>query len=167
MPDGMNQGVLPVNLGTTDSPGGCDVRAYLREFLMDPRVIDIPLPARFLLVHGIIAPFRAPQSAEAYRRIWGPTGSPLLTISQQVCEELKTRLGVPVEVAMRYRKPSIAAALKQLGGVGVESITVLPMFPHYAMSSYESAVERVKELAPQFELRVVAPYFDAPGYIRS
>ena len=165
------RGVLLVNLGTPDSPGVADVRAYLREFLMDPRVIDIPHPARLLLVHGVIAPFRAPRSAKAYSQIWGPGGSPLALISRQVCEGLQVRLGLPVELAMRYGNPSIASALKRLGSRGLKSITVLPMFPHYAMSSYESAVERVKELArklaPEVELRVVAPYFDAPGYIRS
>jgi protoporphyrin/coproporphyrin ferrochelatase len=164
-------GVLLVNLGTPDSPGVADVRAYLREFLMDPRVIDIPHPARFLLVHGIIAPFRAPRSAEAYRSIWGAAGSPLASISGQVCEELRARIGAPVELAMRYGNPSISAALKRLRDRGLDSITVLPMFPHYAMSSYESAVERVKEMvrnvAPQLAVRVVPPYFDAPGYIRS
>jgi ferrochelatase len=164
-------GVLLVNLGTPDSPDVSDVRAYLREFLMDPRVIDIPYPARFLLVNGVIAPFRAAQSAHAYRSIWLPEGSPLATISQQVAEELKTRLGVPVELAMRYRNPSISSALVRLAGLGVNAITVLPMFPHYAMSSYESAIERVKEfarkLAPHAALRIVAPYFDAPAYIRS
>jgi protoporphyrin/coproporphyrin ferrochelatase len=165
------RGVLLVNLGTPDSPSVPHVRAYLREFLMDPRVIDIPYPARFLLVNGVIAPFRAGQSAHAYRSIWRQEGSPLLTISRQVRDELRIRLEVPVELAMRYRNPSIAAALWRLSGLGVNPITVLPMFPHYATSSYESAIERVKELkrrfAPEAALRIVAPYFDSPGYIRS
>jgi ferrochelatase len=171
MPDREQTGVLLVNLGTPDSPGVTDVRAYLREFLMDPRVIDIPYPARFLLVNGIIAPFRAPRSAEAYASIWGPAGSPLATISQQISAELQSRVRMPVELAMRYGNPSVAGALTRLASGGLSSITVLPMFPHYAMSSYESAVERVIELArkltPNVRLNVIPPYFDAPGYIRS
>ena len=165
------EGLLLVNLGTPNSASVADVRTYLREFLMDRRVIDIPYPARFLLVNGIVAPFRAKQSAEAYRSIWTREGSPLASISKQVGEELKARLGIPVELAMRYQNPSIAAALTRLANLGLNSITVLPMFPHYAASSYESAIERVKDLArklaPQAALRIVAPYFDAPGYIHA
>jgi ferrochelatase len=165
------RGVLLVNLGTPDSHSVADVRTYLREFLMDPRVIDIPGPARFFLVHGIIAPFRASQSAEAYRSIWTEDGSPLAQISRKVREELAMRLGIPVELAMRYRNPSIQEGLQRLTSLGVDRVTVLPMFPHYAMSSYESAVERVRELArklvPGMTLNVVPPYFDAPGYVKS
>lgn len=172
MPDpAAKQGVLLVNLGTPDSPAVPDVRRYLREFLMDPRVIDMPYPARFLLVNGIIAPFRAAKSAEAYHSIWKPEGSPLALISRQVCDELAKRLGAPVELAMRYQNPSVASALRRLAALNLSGLTVLPMFPHYAMSSYESALERVKELAPQLlpgvALRAVPPYFDSTGYIRA
>lgn len=164
-------GVLLVNLGTPDSYAVADVRRYLREFLMDPRVIDLPFPARFLLVNGVIAPFRAAQSAEAYRSIWKPDGSPLASISRKVGEELAARLDVPVEVAMRYQNPSIAFALRRLAKLDLTSLTVLPMFPHYAMSSYESALVRVQGLAPKLlprvALRTVPPFFDHPGYIHS
>lgn len=167
----IKHGVLLVNLGTPDSHSVADVRTYLREFLMDKRVIDIPAPARFLLVNGIIAPFRAAQSAEAYRSIWNEQGSPLAHISHEVRDALRERLSIPVELAMRYRNPSIDSALMRLSTAGVTSLTVLPMFPHYAMSSYESAVERVREIArklvPHMALHVVPPYFDLLGYTKS
>ncbi|MDF1701348.1 MAG: ferrochelatase, partial [Planctomycetota bacterium] len=101
-------GVLLVNLGTPDAPQAKEVRRYLREFLSDPRVIDIPAPARFALVNGIIAPFRAPKSAAAYREVWTERGSPLLFHGLDLRDALRPRLPeVPVELAMRYGSPSI------------------------------------------------------------
>src|SRR5687768_16836830 len=107
-------GVLLVNLGSPDSPSVGDVRKYLRQFLMDGRVIDMPYPTRFLLVNACILPFRPKQSAEAYHKIWWPEGSPLVVISQRVKAQLQTRVQVPVELAMRYQNPSIEAALNNL-----------------------------------------------------
>src|SRR5580700_3792374 len=102
------QGVLLVNLGSPDSTAVPDVRRYLREFLMDPRVIDAPYPVRFALVNGIIAPFRAAKSAEAYQKIWTEEGSPLISISQRLADRLQTQVGIHVGLAMRYGKPGIA-----------------------------------------------------------
>lgn len=162
-------GVLLVNLGSPDSTSVADVRKYLREFLMDPRVIDIPYPARLALVHGIIAPFRAAKSAEAYRKIWTSEGSPLIATSSRLASLLQHQLGIPVELAMRYQKPRIAAAVQKLTRAGVRRVLVLPLFPHYAMSSYESAVVEVRHVvaitAPELVLDVVPPYFDHPRYI--
>jgi len=162
------QGVLLVNLGSPDSPSVRDVRRYLREFLMDGRVIDLAWVPRFLLVNGLILPFRPKQSAEAYRKIWWPEGSPLVVISQRVCAHLRKHIRVPVELAMRYQKPSIGAALERLAQQGVTELLVIPLFPHYAMSSYETAVEEVKRLAPPAgvtQLSVVPPFYNDPDYI--
>lgn len=166
-------GVLLVNLGSPDSPTVPAVRRYLREFLMDPRVMDLPWPLRALIVNAFILPSRPKRSAEAYQKVWTPEGAPLVAISRRVQCKLQQRLGLdlPVEVAMRYQNPSIASALANLRMQGVETLLVIPMFPHYAMSSYETAVVRVKKLAariaPGMELQVVPPYFDDPLYIQA
>ncbi len=137
---------------------------------MDGRVVDIPWLARFFLVHGIILPRRPQQSAEAYRKIWTPEGSPLVASSRRLAAALRERVGVSVGLAMRYRNPSISDALEGLEAEGVTEVLLIPLFPHYAMSSYETAVERVLELArrrggPRIE--VVPPYYDHPQYIRA
>lgn len=163
------QGVLLVNLGSPDSTAVPDVRRYLREFLMDPRVIDAPYPVRFALVNGIIAPFRAGKSAEAYRKIWTDDGSPLVSISRRLASELQEELGIHVALAMRYQNPGIAGAIQTLSLAGVRRLVVIPLFPHYAMSSYESAMVKVEsvaaQVAPWISLAVVPPYFDHPRYI--
>ena len=163
------QGVLLVNLGSPDSPSVGDVRKYLRQFLMDGRVLDAPYPIRFCVVNFAILPSRPKQSAEAYEKVWLPEGSPLVVTSKKVQAELQERVTVPVELAMRYQNPSIERAIAKLRKQGVEELLVIPMFPHYAMSSYETAVERVKQVAarkaPRMTLRIVAPYYKEAHYI--
>jgi len=165
----MNKGVLLVNLGSPDSPSVGDVRRYLREFLMDGRVLDAPWPVRFCVVHFAILPFRPKQSAEAYHKIWTPEGSPLVVISRNVQAKLQQRVSVPVELAMRYQNPPIPQAVRNLAQKGVEEVLLIPLFPHYAMSSFETAVEGVKKvaaaLAPRMRLTVQPPCFEAPDYI--
>ncbi len=164
-----NQGVLLVNLGSPDSPSVSDVRKYLREFLMDGRVLDAPYLVRFGIVHLTILPSRSKASAEAYHQIWTADGSPLVEISRKVQRHLQARVPVPVELAMRYQNPSIESAVKNLQAKGVEEVLLIPLFPHYAMSSFETAVVRVQEiarkLAPGMDVRIVPPYYDAPDYI--
>src|SRR5580704_13222048 len=138
--------VLLVNLGSPDSPSVPDVRRYLREFLMDGRVLDAPWPIRFCVVHFTILPTRPKESARAYQLIWTPEGSPLVVTSRKMQAELQRRLPMPVELAMRYQNPSIAHALGSLRDQGVDECLVIPLFPHFAMSSYETAVLRVHEL---------------------
>ncbi|MEO1023817.1 MAG: ferrochelatase, partial [Bacteroidota bacterium] len=101
-------GVLLVNLGSPDTYEPQDVKVYLREFLMDKRVIDAPFFVRKMVVEGIILPFRPKESGEAYESIWWEDGSPLIVITRQVQEKLKQRLGeqVPVSIGMRYGNPS-------------------------------------------------------------
>lgn len=162
-------GVLLVNLGSPDSPSVGDVRRYLREFLMDGRVLDAPWPIRFAVVHFAILPRRPRQSAEAYEKIWTPEGSPLVITSRNVQRALQARIPVPVELAMRYQNPSIPRAVAALAAQGVERCLLIPLFPHYAMSSFETAVERVQEvgarLAPALRFEVQPPYFDHPDYL--
>ena len=164
----MNKAVLLVNLGSPDSTSVGDVRRYLNEFLMDGRVIDTPWPLRRLIV-GMILINRPRRAAEAYRKIWLPEGSPLIVTSRKVQAKLQERVPVPVELAMRYQHPSIESAIRKLAEQKVDKTFLIPLFPHYAMSSYESVVERVKEiaakLAPHMRIVVQPPYFDSPDYI--
>jgi protoporphyrin/coproporphyrin ferrochelatase len=163
------RGVLLVNLGSPASPNPRDVRRYLREFLMDRRVLDAPYPIRFGIVHLAILPTRPRKSAEAYEKIWTPEGSPLVVTSFKVQARLQKRVDLPVELAMRYQNPSIGKAIEKLRSENVTELLLIPMFPHYAMSSYETAVRRVErlleKLAPEISLSVMPPYYDHPDYI--
>ncbi len=164
-------GVLLVNLGTPDSPGVRDVRRYLREFLSDPFVIDIPAPLRWLLLHAVILPFRPRRSAHAYRSIWTAAGSPLLVHGRALASALGAELGPAWRVAlgMRYGRPSIAEALDSLCAAGVGRIAAIPLFPQYAASSSGSAIARVRavaaERAPELPLAIAPEFYDAPGFI--
>ena len=164
----MSKAVLLVNLGSPDSPSVPDVRRYLNEFLMDARVIDVAWPLRRFIV-GMILINRPKESAHAYLTIWTKEGSPLIVTSKNVQAALQKRVTVPVELAMRYQNPSIESAVKKLAANGTTEVLVIPLFPHYAMSSYETAVVRVQEvtakLAPQMKVTVQPPYYDAPDYI--
>lgn len=138
-----------VNLGTPDSPSVPDVKRYLNEFLTDGRVIDIPAWRRWLLVKGIITPFRAPNSAKLYQAIWDEkTGSPLLHYSELQQQLLQDQLGgdYHVELAMRYQNPSIASALSKLRRMNLESIRIIPLFPQYASASTGSVIDKVMEV---------------------
>ena len=140
-------GVLLVNLGTPDSPSVPDVRKYLREFLMDKRVIDIPFFSRWLLVNLIIAPFRAPKSARVYKELWEDRGSPLMFHGLDLKEKLDSVLdeNYIVALGMRYQSPSIAAALDELIDQNVKKIIVLPLFPQYASATTGSVIEQVMD----------------------
>jgi len=166
----MSKGVLLVNLGSPDSPSVPDVRRYLNEFLMDKRVLDLAWPLRRFVVTMILIK-RPAESGHAYEKIWTRDGSPLVVTSKHVHAALQRRVRVPVELAMRYQSPSITAAVKSLAGKGVSDLLLIPLFPHYAMSSYETAVVRVQEIlakfAPQMNLTVQPPYYNAPEYIEA
>jgi ferrochelatase len=164
----MSKGVLLVNLGSPDSPSVPDVRRYLDEFLMDSRVIDYAWPARRFIVSMILIN-RPKESAHAYQKVWMKEGSPLIVISKNVLKKVQSRINVPVELAMRYQNPSIASALQKLAGQGVDDLLLIPLFPQYAMSSFETAVERVKQLAakiaPSMRITVQPPFYNAPDFI--
>ena len=166
----MSKAVLLVNLGSPDSPSVPDVRRYLNEFLMDERVIDVAWPVRRFVV-GMILINRPKESAHAYQSIWTQEGSPLIVISRHVQALLQKRVQVLVELAMRYQNPSVPEVVRKMAAQGVTEVMLIPLFPHYAMSSYESAVEWVKKhvakLAPGMKLTVRPPYYNSPDYINA
>jgi len=164
--------VLLVNLGSPDSPSTADVRRYLAEFLGDERVLDRPAqPLRWLLLHGIILRTRPPKSAHAYATTWTPEGAPLIATSRRVQQRLATALGpdLPVALAMRCGRPSIETVMRQLADGGVDQLLVIPQYPHYAMSSWETLAVKVREeaarLAPRLRLDVVPPFYADADYI--
>jgi protoporphyrin/coproporphyrin ferrochelatase len=166
------QGLLLLNLGTPDEPTTPAVRRYLREFLSDPRVLDIGAVGRAALLNLVILPRRPSQSAEAYRKIWDPQrGSPLLFHSQDLARRVGEALGDGwrVELAMRYGRPSIPDAIDRLRGHGIDRMVVFPLFPQYAASSTGSALEAVfRAIAPRWNVppvSVVPPFYDEPGFI--
>ncbi len=160
------KGILLVNLGTPNSPSRADVYKYLKQFLLDDRVIDISWLARNLLVRGIIAPFRSGSSAKLYKELWTEEGSPLKIYGEQLTEGVQKILGEDyvVELAMRYQNPSIESGLDKLIKAQVSEITVLPLFPHYASASTGSVYEEVmrvlskKQAIPQ--LKVINSFYD-------
>lgn len=168
----MKTGVLLVNLGTPDSTSVADVRKYLREFLMDKRVIDIPFISRWLLVNLIIAPFRAPKSAKIYRKLWEERGSPLMFHGEDVKEKLQRRLGdaYQVELAMRYQNPSISSVLEKFRKVPFEKLIIVPLFPQYASATNGSVHDKVMEVVKNWqvipEITFSGPFFYREKFIR-
>ena len=170
----MKTGILLVNLGTPDSPSTPDVKKYLREFLNDPRVIDIPALSRWLLVNMIIVPFRSPKSAKLYSEIWRKDGvSPLLYYSLKQQSSLQQLLGndYKVELAMRYQSPSIETALFQFKNPEFKKIKVFPLFPQYASASTGSVVEKVMEIVSKWEvipeIEFIGSFCNDEGFIDS
>ncbi|HEX7841267.1 MAG TPA: ferrochelatase [Kofleriaceae bacterium] len=165
-------GLLLVNLGTPDAPTPSAVRRYLREFLGDPRVLDINAVGRALLLHLVILPRRPAQSAHAYASIWDARrGSPLLYHSRDLAAAVAEKLGPAwhVELAMRYGQPSLGVALHAFAEAGVNRIVVLPLFPQYATSSTGTAQARLMELAGERwntpALDFVPAFHDDPGFL--
>ena len=164
-------GVLLLNVGTPSEPTTQSVRRYLREFLGDPRVLDLPAPLRWMLLNFIILPTRPAKSAAAYRKVWRPDGSPLRVF----CESLRSRLqdslgsGFQVELAMRYGQPSIHSALEKLRRAGCARLAVLPLYPQYASSSTGTSLEAVyRELAQSWNVpsvRVLPPFHGEPAFL--
>ncbi|GGZ22998.1 ferrochelatase [Echinicola pacifica] len=167
-------GVLLVNLGTPDSTAVPDVRKYLREFLMDERVIDIPFLSRWFLVNGIIAPFRSPKSAAEYRKVWTDRGSPLLYHTEDLRDKLRLKLSpadYQVEIAMRYQSPSIETGLEALRQAKVKKIIVLPLFPQYASATNGSVIQKVMEIVRKWQVlpsvSYIAKFMDHPLFLEA
>ncbi|PPD41785.1 MAG: ferrochelatase [Methylobacter sp.] len=166
-------GILLANLGSPSAPTVPAVRRFLKEFLWDPRVVNLPRPIWWLILHGAVLPFRPGKSAKAYQKIWdAEKGSPLTFLTRQVTEKLAARLagqGLPVTYAMRYGEPSIATQLRQFKGQGVEQIVVLPLYPQYSSTTTASVYDDlVKELGqwrhlPSFQF--ISDYHQHPAYI--
>lgn len=165
------RGVIMLNLGSPDSTDIPDVRRYLKEFLMDERVLDAPTPIRKLVVNAFILPFRPKQSAEAYEEIWTEAGSPLIVTSLALRDLVAESFDFPIEMAMRYGNPSTPDVVEKLINQGVDDLYIMPMYPHYAMSSYETAVvavmDEVRKLKPELKTTLLPPYYDDPGYIEA
>jgi len=166
-----NRAVLLVNLGSPDSTSVQDVRSFLDEFLSDDRVFDRPRLIQQLVLKCFILPGRPKRSARAYQQIWRPEGSPLLVISRQVQSLLEKRVRMPVFLAMRYGNPSIPREFEQIARAEIDELFLVPLYPHYAMSSYETVVARVREVAraqtPNLKITTLQPFYDQPGYIEA
>ncbi len=166
----MSKGVLLVNLGSPDSTETKDVRKYLDEFLMDKRVIDSPYLVRAFVVKGIILNTRPKQSAEAYKKIWWDEGSPLIVISERFKDKVTKNSPVPVALGMRYGSMSIKKGLQELKDKGVTEVLLVPLYPHYAMSSFETVVVKATEVQkknfPGIEITTLQPFYNHQDYIR-
>ena len=164
------KGVLLVNLGSPESPTAKDVKPYLDEFLMDERVIDVPNLLRNIIVRGIILQTRPKKSAEAYAKIWWEEGSPLIVISERFTEKVRKLTEMPVALGMRYGKMTIKNALQELNDKGVNEVLLVPLYPHYAMSSYETVVVKTMEVQQEFfakiKLTTLPAFYKNPEYIK-
>ena len=161
------KGVLLVNLGSPDSPSKSDVRKYLDEFLMDPRVIDLPYLVRAFVVKGFILNTRPARSAEAYAKVWTEEGSPLIVISERLKSALSEKLDMPVALGMRYGSMSIEKGIAELQLAGVDDVLLIPLYPQFAMSSTETVMEKAKEVMSRFpgvKLEVLPPFYNDKLY---
>jgi len=164
------KGVLLVNLGSPDSPTPKDVKPYLDEFLMDERVIDVSKVLRNIIVRGIILQTRPKKSAEAYQKIWWDEGSPLVVISERFTKKVKDLVGMPVALGMRYGSMSIKKALQELKEKGVDDVLLVPLYPQYAMSSFETVVVKTMQdkdrFFPEMKITTLPPFYKNADYIK-
>lgn len=163
-----HKAVLLLNLGSPNSTSVKDVRTYLKEFLSDPRVLDIPSSPllRSCILNCCILPTRPKRSAHAYSQIWQPEGSPLIIESRKLQENLQKRFSLPIELAMRYGNPSIPDIINQIKSKDIRSLFIVPLYPHYAMSSYETVVANVMEHLPKdIHRTTLQPFYNDPLYI--
>lgn len=169
----MNEGVLLVNLGSPKSPDVKDVRAYLAQFLMDPYVLDTPWFIRFIVVFCFILPFRPKKTSKAYSEIWTKEGSPLVSFTYGLRDELQRQLDKPVEIGMRYGSPSVESGIQNLVARlkgNLKILHLVPLYPHYTQSSYLTAVEEVRRVLKRFpgiQLTIQLPFYDHPLYIEA
>jgi protoporphyrin/coproporphyrin ferrochelatase len=161
-------GILLSNLGTPSVPTTMALRSYLREFLSDPYVVDKPRWLWLPILYGIILLIRPPRSAEKYRQIWTPEGSPLLTYSEKITQQLQSAMPeYKVDLGMRYGKPSLKAAIEQLQQTGINKLILLPLYPQYSFSTTKSTIAAVKTLVAEtnIKLQVIDSYYQHPLYI--
>ncbi|WP_445954958.1 ferrochelatase [Yeosuana sp.] len=165
----MKKGILLVNLGSPDSPEPKDVKKYLGEFLMDERVIDVPLWARTLLVKGIILNTRPKASAAAYKKIWWEEGSPLIVLSERLQKKVQKQIEIPVGLAMRYGSMSIHKGIQDLVAKGVEELLLIPLYPQFAMATTETIVVLADEIQkthfPKLKIESLPAFYNNPEYI--
>ena len=173
----LKTGVLLTNLGTPEAPTAGALRTYLRQFLSDPRVVEIPRLVWMIILHGIILRVRPAKSAELYKSIWTDKGSPLMAISLEQAEKVRQKVAsqygdnVIVDLAMRYGSPSIGSALKNFQEQGVNNIIVLPLYPQYAGpttgSSFDAMVQEVQTWRWIPNIHFLSSYHDHPLYIQA
>ena len=164
------KGALLVNLGSPDSTKVKDVRKYLDQFLMDERVIDIPYLLRAFVVKGIILNTRPKKSAEAYKKIWWPEGSPLIVLSERLLDKVVQKTEVTTELAMRYGNPSIEKGIESLVKQGVNEILLLPLYPQFAMATTETievlAEKIVRKKYPHVKIHKFPAFYNDENYIK-
>lgn len=165
-----NRAVLLANLGSPDAPEVPEVRKYLKQFLMDPYVIQLPWLLRALIVNLFVLPKRPHASAEAYRSVWTDDGSPLVHRSHELLNALKPRLDIPAAIAMRYGQPSIESQIKQLANIeNIDEILFIPLYPHYADSTVTTSIKEAERVISENNLAVklltLSPFYDNPAYI--
>ena len=167
-------GILAVNLGTPSAPTPTAVRRYLAEFLSDPRVVEIPRPLWWLILHLLVLPLRPYKSAKAYAKVWSSEGSPLLVYSERLCLRVAQNLqneypNLVVRLAMRYGNPSIAEVLNEMREKAVQRLLILPLFPQYSATTTASVFDKVTGILStwrwQPELRYINHYHKHPLYI--
>lgn len=165
------KGALIVNLGSPDSTEVKDVKKYLDQFLMDKRVIDTPYLLRAFIVKGIILNTRPKKSAEAYKKIWWDEGSPLIVLSKRLHKKVEKECEIPVELAMRYGKPSIKTGIQNLANKGVDEILLIPLYPQFAMATTETieveAANIVKKNFPGIKIENFAAFYNKENYIEA
>ena len=165
------KGVLLVNLGSPESPTPKDVKPYLDEFLMDKYVIDVPFLLRALLVRGIILQTRPKKSAAAYAKVWWDEGSPLVVLSKRMFEKVKPQVSVPMALSMRYGNPNIYSGLKELADKGVTEVLLFPLYPHHAMSSTVTVLEKAEEVRKEhfqnMKFSSIPAFYNKPDYIKN
>lgn len=163
------KGALLVNLGSPDSTDPKDVKKYLDEFLMDPRVIDVPYWLRSFVVRGIVLNTRPKKSAEAYSKIWWDEGSPLIVLSERLREKVDQQTGIPIALAMRYGKMKMIEGLQELKDQGVTEVLLVPLYPQFAMATTETimvlAEELRKEFFPEMTFDSIPAFYNKPEYI--
>ncbi|MBR9845107.1 MAG: ferrochelatase [Algicola sp.] len=163
------KGVLLVNLGSPDSPDPKDVKKYLGEFLMDERVIDVPLWARTLLVKGIILNTRPKASAKAYQKIWWEEGSPLIVLSERLQDKIQKQVEFPVALAMRYGSMTIKKGLQELVDKGVDEVFLIPLYPQFAMATTETILVLAEDIRkahfPKLNISNLPAFYNVPEYI--
>lgn len=173
MSDAVKRAVILMNLGSPDSTEVRDVKTYLDEFLMDGRVIDSPYLIRSVLVKGFITPKRSPNTAHAYKKVWTEEGSPLIVISELQQQALQGLINEPVEIAMRYGNPDMKTAYDNILAKhpDTEEVILIPLYPQYAMSSYETAVVHAKNVHKKghypFRITTIKPFYNEPHYLHA
>jgi protoporphyrin/coproporphyrin ferrochelatase len=167
------QGVILLNLGTPNQPQPPEVKAYLKEFLMDPYVLDIPYLFRWFLVNLAILPKRSVTSAAAYQKVWTERGSPLLVHLNELSKKVQTSLGKSwnVQPAMRYGNPSIESVFKKFKEAEIEDILLFPLYPQYSLAATQSSIEKCLEVSkrihPASKIRIIEPFYDHELFIQS